>query len=53
VLIERNNYNIGVNKCFPLSPTFFGIHIDKLEDCLEESNYVDLTLTDVVFILLL
>ena len=27
--------NIGVKQWFPLSPTLFGIYIDKLEQCLE------------------
>ena len=27
------NCDIGVKQGFPLSPTFFGIYIDKLEKC--------------------
>ena len=32
--------NIKVKQGFPLSPTLFGIYINKLEGCLEEVGYV-------------
>jgi hypothetical protein len=35
-----------------MSPTLFGIYIDKLEDCLEEVGCVDPNLTSKVIILL-
>jgi hypothetical protein len=50
---EEINCNIGVKQGCPLSPTLFGIYIDKLEDCLEEAGCVDPTLTGIVIILLL
>jgi len=36
-----------------LSPTLFGIYIDKLEDCLEEARCVDPTHAIIIIILLL
>jgi hypothetical protein len=36
-----------------LSPTLFGIYIDKLEDCLEVAGCVGPTLASIVIILLL
>jgi hypothetical protein len=42
------NYNIGVKQGCPLSPTLFGIYIDKLEELLEEVGCVGPTLTDIV-----
>ena len=45
--------SIGVKKGFPLSPTLFGIYIDKLEDCLEEAGCADTFLAGIVIILLL
>ena len=36
-----------------MSPTLFGIYIDKLEDCLEEAGYVNPILVGIVIILLL
>jgi hypothetical protein len=42
------NYNIGVKQGCPLSPTLFGIYIDKLEEFLEEAGCVGPTLTDIV-----
>jgi hypothetical protein len=51
--LEENNYSIGVKQGSPLSPTLFGIYIDKLEDCLENSSCVGLTLASIVIILLL
>jgi hypothetical protein len=36
-----------------LSPTLFGIYIDKLEDCLEKTGFVSPTLTGIVINLLL
>jgi hypothetical protein len=36
-----------------LSPTLFGIYIDKLEDCLEKAGCVGPTLTGIVINLLL
>jgi hypothetical protein len=47
------NYNIGVKQGCPLSPTLFGIYIDKLEDCLENIGCVGPTLTDILINLLL
>jgi hypothetical protein len=47
------NCNNGVKQDCPLSPTLFGIYIDKLEDCLEKSRCVGPTLTDIVINLLL
>jgi hypothetical protein len=37
----------------PLSPTIFGIYIDKLEDCLDVAGCVGPTLASIVIILLL
>ena len=42
------NYNIGVKQGCPLSPTLFGIYIDKLEECLEKAGCVGPTLTVIV-----
>jgi hypothetical protein len=47
------NCNIGVKQGCPLSPTLFGIYIDKLEDCLEKEGCVGPTLTGIVINLLL
>jgi hypothetical protein len=42
------NCNIGVKQGCPLSPTLFGIYIDKFEDCLEEAGCVAPTFTGIV-----
>jgi hypothetical protein len=47
------NCNIGVKQGCPVSPTLFGIYIDKLEDCLEKAGCVGPTLTGIVINLLL
>ena len=44
--------NIRVKKGLPLSPTLFGIYIDKLEGCLEEAGCVGTFLAGIVIILL-
>jgi hypothetical protein len=49
--LEEINYNIGLKQGFPLSPTLFGICIDKLEDCFEEPGFVGPNLS-VIFIIL-
>jgi hypothetical protein len=51
--LEEINCNIGVKQGCPLSPTLFGIYIDKLEGCLEEASCVRPTLAGIVIILLL
>ena len=40
--------NIGFKQGCPLSPTLFGIYIDKLEDCFEKAGCVGHTLTGIV-----
>jgi hypothetical protein len=47
------NCNIIVKQGCPLSPTLFGIYIDKLEDCLEKEGCVSPTLIGIVINLLL
>jgi hypothetical protein len=47
------NYNIRVKQGCPLSPTLFGIYIDKLEECLEKVGCVSPTLTSIVINILL
>ena len=47
------NSNIGVKQAFPLSPTLFGIYVDKLERCLEEAGCVGMILAGIIIILLL
>jgi hypothetical protein len=51
--LKEINCNIRVKQGCPLSPTLFGIYIDKLEDCLEEAGCVGPTLTGIVINLLL
>jgi hypothetical protein len=41
------NCNIGVKQGCPLSPTLFGIYIDKLEECLEKERCIGPTLTGI------
>ena len=45
--------NIGVKKGCPLSPTIFGIYIDKLEECLGIARCKGADLTDIIISLLL
>jgi hypothetical protein len=49
--LEEINCNIGVKQGCPLSPTLFGIYIDKLEGCLEEVGCVSMTLVGIVIII--
>ena len=50
---EEINYNIGVKQGSLFSTTLFGIHIDMLEDYLEEYDFVGLNIIGIVIILLL
>ena len=45
--------NIGVKQGCSLSPTIFGIYIDKLEGCLEEAGCAGTFLARIVIIILL
>ena len=45
--------NNGVKQGWPLSPTLFGICINKLEGCLEEAHSAGTILAGIVIILLL
>ena len=45
--------NVGVKQGFPLSPTLFGIYIDKLEGCLEEAGCASMFFARIVIIILL
>ena len=45
--------NIGVKQGFPLSPTLFGIYIDKVEGFLEEEGFATTFFARIVIILLL
>ena len=47
------NCNIKFKQGCPLSPTLFGIYIDKLEECLEKASYVGPTLSSIVINILL
>ena len=47
------NCNIGAKEGFPLSPTLFGIYIDKLERCLEEASCPTMIFARIIIILLL
>ena len=47
------NFNIGVKQRCHLSPSLFGIYIEKLEDCLEEPGCVIPTLIFIFINLLL
>ena len=50
---RKINCNIGLKQGCPLSPTLFGIYIDKLEGCLEEAGCAGTILAGIVIILLL
>jgi hypothetical protein len=51
--LEEINCSIGFKKDFPLSPTLFGIYIDKLEAFLDTVGCVGPNLASIVIILLL
>jgi hypothetical protein len=48
--LKEISYNVGAKQRCPLSPTLFGVYIDKLEACLDKAGCIGTTLARIIII---